>query len=143
MTSPPRGIEELGILMAARLQHAIRLQALESRVDTLETQILNLRSQLADLESSCEITLNTLAPEPYDLLSEVKIVVESAGEEFIASYMDANINAAGDSKEEALSNLKSLLIDVYEILYDEEDSRLGPGPLRQKRILATVMKKRS
>ena len=50
---------------------------------------------------------------------------------FTATSFDTNISASGETEEEAFSGLKSLLIDLFELLSAKPEASLGPEPARQ------------
>jgi hypothetical protein len=68
------------------------------------------------------------------VLKPFGIVVEPSDDGFIASFVEANINASGDDAYEALDNLASMIHDLY-LLFSKEKDRLGPEPSRQYSIL--------
>src|SRR5207247_10911151 len=72
------------------------------------------------------VPIATLEPAPYDLLREFSVVVQAVDDGFTATYFDANISTSGDTQEEAVSNLKSLLIDLLQDLEAEAPAKLGP-----------------
>ena len=81
------------------------------------------------------VPVESFAPEPYEVLRRFTAVVTPLEEGFEAGFYDANIHASGDTEQEAVENLKSLLLDYFDRLNDLDDSELGPEPKRQKRIL--------
>ena len=85
------------------------------------------------------IPIATLAPEPYELVRAIPVVVQPAGGEFIAAFFDANISTAGDTQEEAVANLRSLLLDMFEYLESEPPEALGPEPTRQLGVLRAFL----
>jgi predicted RNase H-like HicB family nuclease len=112
-----------------------RLQSLERQVEELSVQV----AQLGESRPSV-IPITTLAPEPYALVHDIPVVLQSAGDGFTATYFDANLATSGDTPEEALANLKELILDVFEDLESDED-RLGPEPARQLAVLRSVMRR--
>lgn len=113
-------------------------------VERLETKLDQLLKKLDDASSrpqSILVPIETLAPEPYELSRPLTAVITASGEEFEASVFDASIFASGDTEEDAVANLKNTLIDTYEMLNELGDDQLGPGPLRQKRVLNKLMHK--
>jgi len=82
------------------------------------------------------VPITTFAPEPYELVRDIPVVVTPCGDCFTASFMDANIGASGDTQQEAFDNLRELLLDLYDSLANTPDEELGPGPWRQKCVLA-------
>jgi len=81
------------------------------------------------------VPVESFAPEPYEVLRRFTAVVTPLEEGFEAGFYDANIHASGDTEQEAVENLKSLLLDYFDRLNELDDSVLGPEPSRQKRIL--------
>jgi hypothetical protein len=88
------------------------------------------------------ISITTLAPDPFDLISDIKVVVEGSDGEFIATFFDANIGMSGDTEEEAVSNLKAIIVDTFE-LYEENEAVLGPGPQKQLAVLRKFIQKKA
>jgi hypothetical protein len=87
------------------------------------------------------VPITTLAPEPYQLLKEIPVVVQPVGDEFVATFFDANISTAGDSQEEAVSNVRSLILDTFEYFESEPPEALGPEPTRQFGVLRNFLKR--
>ena len=76
--------------------------------------------------------ITTFAPEPYDLLCQIVVVIHPNESGYTAGFFDANIHASGDTDEEALRNLKSLILDTFEALSMEP-----PRPARPRAQEAT------
>jgi hypothetical protein len=81
------------------------------------------------------LIVQSLAP-PLNVLKPFEIAIEHIDDGFVASFWEANINASGDSADEALDNLVSMIHDLYE-LFSDEINQLGPEPARQYSILRT------
>jgi hypothetical protein len=62
-------------------------------------------------------------------------VVEPADDGFIATFFDGNISTTGDTEVEAVSNLRSLILDTFEYLDSEHPDSLGPEPARHLAVL--------
>ena len=58
---------------------------------------------------------------------------------FIATFFDANISTSGDTEEEAVSNLRSLILDTFEHLESVPREELGPEPRRQLEVLKVFL----
>jgi len=54
---------------------------------------------------------------------------------------DANISSSGDTQEEAVDNLRMLLVEIFEDLSNEPTDKLGPEPLRQLAVLGQYIRK--
>jgi predicted RNase H-like HicB family nuclease len=110
---------------------------LESKVD----QELKRLGELAAQRRSFLVPIETLEPEPYEILRPFTAVVTEEESEFLASLFDLGIFASGDTEEEAIANLKGTLLDTVDRLNELPDTRLGKGPLRQKNLLNKSVKK--
>jgi predicted RNase H-like HicB family nuclease len=104
-------------------------------------EIREIKAELRRRVETILIPIATLAPEPYELVREIPAVVQPAGDEFIATFFDANISTAGDTQEEAVANLRSLLLDMFEYLESEPPEALGPEPARQLGVLRAFLKR--
>src|ERR1700683_3622598 len=88
------------------------------------------------------VPIATFAPEPFEILKEIPVVVQPADDEFSATFFDANINTQGCNETEAVENLKELILDIFEHLGAQPAKRLGPGPKRQLAVLQEFIRKR-
>ena len=96
----------------------------------------------AETSPSLVVPITTLEPEPFDLLRNIPVVVQQTDDGYLATFFDANIGITGDTKEEAVANLRVLLADVFEEL-EREEARLGPHLVRQFAVLRSFMKRRT
>ena len=88
------------------------------------------------------VPITSFAPEPYDVIRQIIAVVQSSEEGYIAGFFDANVYAFGDTEEEALRNLKSMILDVFDSLSREPDPTLGPEPRRQLAVFREFIVRR-
>jgi hypothetical protein len=58
-----------------------------------------------------------------------------------AGWYDVNIYTSGENEEEAVANLKSLILDFFDSLSKEAAEKLGIEPKRQLEILKTFIKR--
>ena len=109
----------------------------------LEEQVESLNSKTAPLESrGCFIVpIETFAPEPFELLKEIKVVVEESEDEFIAGFYDANVSAGGSNPQEAFENLKDLLLSRFDYLDEIPSEKLGPAPRKQIAVLRQFIRR--
>ena len=114
-----------------------------ARFQRLEKEVVSLRDRLATLEQAMPtvVPIDTLAPERYEVLKPFHVVVRPHGDEYTASFVEANINASGDTIEEAVRNVKDVILATFEDLLEHGESQLGPGPLRQVRVLQAFIRK--
>lgn len=100
------------------------------------------RPAAARLEPRLAITVPviTLAPAPFKLLQEIPVVLQPSGDDWIATFFDANVQASGDTQTEAVANLKDILISMFR-RFSKEAERLGPEPRRQLAVLREFVQK--
>src|ERR671937_608394 len=99
-----------------------------------------MSSTIEDAVSTVRVPIASLAPEPFELTEQIHAVVQPTEGGYTATFFDANINTSGDTQEEAIRNLKSLICELYEDLEGESVETLGPQPLRQLEVLRTILK---
>jgi predicted RNase H-like HicB family nuclease len=99
----------------------------ESRLDRLEHEVELQRQRLEDLTTrggACQLQIHSFAPEPYRVKKPIPIVVRPHEGEFMASFLDANVNASGETEQEAFEGVKGLILDMLDQL--SRYKRLGP-----------------
>ena len=111
------------------------------RVEQSQRELKATVAQLRESRSAI-VPILTFAPEPYELLREIRVVVQSCAEEYLASFFDANINASGCTETEAVANLKEIMLSVYKHLLSLPTGKLGPGPKRQLAVLKEFIRRR-
>lgn len=122
------------------VRQPIRIGKLDHSRSTLEarrTSRYSFRPQIA----TAVIPIATLVPEPYELTKDIPAVLQPADDGFIATFFDANISTSGDTEEEAVSNLRSLIVDIFEYLESEPMKALGPEPRRQLAVLRAFIRR--
>ena len=87
------------------------------------------------------VPITTFAPEPFEVLRPMSAVIQPLGEEHLATFFDANINASGETQEEAFANLKDVLLGTFQMLERMAESKLGPGPRRQRAVLVECIQR--
>src|SRR6266404_9606395 len=113
---------------------AVRTPSAAAKIKSLERNVAGLKEQLEDLHKLPVIVpISTLAPEPYELIREIKVVVQPDDDSFVATFFDANINASGNTQVDAVANLKDMLIAVFVSL--EKEPKLAKGTARQLAVL--------
>lgn len=96
------------------------------------------------LGSQCHLTvmvLRSLDTQPYELRDSVHVVVEQiANDNYLASFPLAGIHASGDTKGEAVANLKDIIAAKMQFYSSLRDDQLGPVPRRQLDVLRQVLR---
>jgi hypothetical protein len=79
--------------------------------------------------------VQSLGVEGLRVVQSIPVTVRPDGNEFVASFFDANISTAGETPQEAIDNLQSLIADVYELHEAARDDGLGPKMKKQRAVL--------
>lgn len=87
------------------------------------------------------VPITTFAPEPFEVRRPMSAVIQPLGDEHLATFFDANINASGETQEEAFANLKDVLLGTFQMLERMSETQLGPGPKRQRAVLVECIRR--
>jgi hypothetical protein len=141
----PNWATEVPNLIIKLVSEVAEKKKLELRFNLLEILAGELQARVHKLESSktAIVPINTFAPEPYSLSKPILVSVQSAGDEFEAGWFDANIHSGGDNEEEAVSNLKSLILDYFDSLSKEPEEKLGIEPRRQLAVMKAFIQNKT
>lgn len=112
-----------------QIEHVSRLDRLEEAV-----RVLSSRTE------TVTVSISTFAPEPYEVLRPIPVLIRPDGEEFIASFVEANVNASGETQQEAFENVKTLILDVFDSLRSHSPEKLGPDPARRLAVLRDFLR---
>jgi predicted RNase H-like HicB family nuclease len=91
--------------------------------------------------TSVIVPIISLAPEPFHIDTPISVVVQGTDGDYTATFFDANIGSSGETQQEAVDNLKELLIMSFESLADDQEESLGPLMKRQKLVLEAFMRR--
>ncbi|MGA2863667.1 MAG: hypothetical protein ABSF95_04180 [Verrucomicrobiota bacterium] len=133
----PELVANVVSVVAERKKREIEFNLLQIAFSGFETRLRRLESSQTTI-----IPIDSFTPEPYDLLKTILASVRYVEGSFSASWFDANIHSSGDNEEDAVSNLKSLILDFFDRLSNEPKERLGPEPARQLAVLSEYLQKR-
>lgn len=86
------------------------------------------------------IPIQTFAPEPYDLKRPILAVVRPYDHEYTATFADADLTACGASEEEAVGDLKFLILNSFDSL--SSYPKLGPVLAKRLAVLRDFITKR-
>ncbi len=116
---------------------------LVAQYDEAVGKMANVTSYLLGLSATRlgPVPLTSLDPGRYELARDIPVVLQPSDDGFTATFFDANIGSSGDTEEEALDNLRSLIIDTFELLDSEPMDRLGPESQRQLQVLQSLIRK--
>jgi predicted RNase H-like HicB family nuclease len=131
-------LEQLPGIIATRLGQALQVRRLEEQIAELGERLGHLEATQVHAK---EATIQTFAPEPYELRAPIRVTLEESDSgAFVASFFDANIEASGETEQEAFGNLKNLILDVFDSLANEKPGKLGPEPMRQLAVLRSFIR---
>lgn len=122
--------------LSQTMMHGHRISRLEERIMIFEHSLpITLATIMAKNQPVCT-TLLSLGVPGYRVLKSIPVTIRQDGEESIATFFDANISTGGDTQQEAVANLQSLIADFYDELAATPQEELGPSLQRQKHVLA-------
>jgi dCTP deaminase len=87
------------------------------------------------------VPLTSLDPDRYQLARDIPVVLQPSDGGFTATFFDANIGSSGDTEQEAIENLRTLIIDTFELLASTRPEKLGPEPRRRLKLLRSLIRK--
>jgi hypothetical protein len=120
-----------------------KVARLEVQLRDLASRLERTEAKLAEREySPLVVPLSTLDPEPFDILKPINALIQESEGGCIATFLEANLGASGETKAEALDRLKDRIVTTFERLAVKSDDKLGPGPLRQKHVLTSLIRRR-
>jgi hypothetical protein len=126
-----------------QLKWQLTVVSLEDNVRSLTKEMDELREDVRQLcrMRTFVVPLTTLPHGHLQITQHIPITIEGNGEEFTASFTEANISASGETEADAIANFKESLIESYELLENKNPAELGPVPTRQWGILTNVIKR--
>jgi len=99
---------------------------LHERVKALEEQ-----SQ----QRSIATCINSLELKGAKVAIPIPVAIHASGDEYIATFFDANISSGGDTPQEAFHNLCDILVAKITLLASLTPEQLGREPARQLAVI--------
>jgi hypothetical protein len=103
------------------------------------TRISDLEARVEKLEATSTTCVNTYLHACQDphvaVLKPIPVSIRRLGDEYIASFLEANISVSGETEEEGFGDLANLIETTFKTYTALEEENLGPGPKRQLAIL--------
>ena len=124
----------LGKVVQTQHEDSLRLQQLQEEVQSLKRQPQDDRT--------FSVIIASLTPEPFALKRDIPVLIRHDDDSYIATFVDANINASGDTLHGAVDNLKDLLVALFQRLSQEPKRSLGKQLLKQLAILQEFVQKK-
>lgn len=76
------------------------------------------------------VRVNDLVTDRYHVILPIPVYIAKAGDGAIASFLEANIHSSGETVQDALEGLRSLIVDTYEEL-SKHRKVLGPTLMKE------------
>jgi hypothetical protein len=124
-------------------QWSLTVLSLQDSIRSLTREMQELRDEVRQLcrMRAFVVPLTTLSPGPLQITQHIPITIEGNGEEFTATFTEANISASGETEADAIANFKDSLVSSFKLLESKNAAELGPLPTRQWGILNQVIKR--
>jgi hypothetical protein len=105
-------------------------------VDFIDGDILQ---RVAALEQQIQrrsviVPIQDLVPSKVEVVKPILAVVQEDEGAFVASFVDANLNASGETQLEAIEMLKDVIASSF-LLFTGKEAVLGDEPQRQLAVL--------
>jgi hypothetical protein len=106
-----------------------------------QQQITALAAEMARLKDSSRLSvrLSSLGISGYTVQKPIPVTIRPDGDEFVATFFDANISTGGETEQEAVANLQTLIADFYDDLAAIPNEKLSTSSRRQKLVLVEFL----
>lgn len=104
-------------------------------VQTLKEEFKQLKEILREGAAPFCTFIASLGLPELEIKKPIPVTIRPDGDSVIASFLDANISAGGDTLEDAICNLQSLIADVFDMHAQSRIEQLGPSMRRQRAVL--------
>ncbi len=120
------------------MSDGLYLERIEKRLEETYNHIMVIEER-----RSTGVRLQTFAPEPFDMLKEINVLIDQEGEDFNASFVDANVNASGCNLAEAIENLKENILSRLDYLEQQNPEKLVKPLRNQLEVLREFVRRKS
>ena len=124
-------------------QWSLTILSLENNIRDLTREMDELKDEIRQLckTRTFVVPLSTLSPAPYQITQQIPVTIEGDGEEFTATFTEANVSASGETEADAIANFKDSLLSCYQLLEKKTPEQLGPLPTRQWTVIKGMLKR--
>ena len=140
MTHPRRSSNPRDAMGVSSVVYILKLQLAVKELVQQNKALLHRVEKLEKAEKSVMVPITTLDPEPFELIRDLPVVVVREDDGYLATFFDAGIGMTGDSREEAVANLRLLLVDMFDD-FETHEAQLGPEPERQLAVLRIFIRR--
>jgi len=120
------------------MNETLHLERIEKRLEETVCRV-----SLIEERQSKIVRLQTFAPEPFEMLKEICVLIEQDEEEVYASFVDANVNASGCNQAEAIENLKENVLSRFDYLEQQNPEVLAKPLKKQREVLREFVRRKS
>jgi hypothetical protein len=113
---------------------------LGERTGALEKQIVELQQELRSQRQARAVALSSLGSSEYRLRQPLWAELDASGEVVTAHAPELEEYGTGATEYEALDDLRSVLLDTYTFLIENE-TKLGPAPTSQLQRFRDLLEK--
>ncbi len=85
------------------------------------------------------VVIQTLGDQRVAVQKPFSVTIHQDGDEFCATWVEANISTGGYSIVDAVANLQSLIADAFTDVANASDSVLSKGMQKQKRVFLETL----
>lgn len=116
------------------------------KISTLDTVCsaghwATLTGQSLLMLASNAVPIGSFGSRSLEVIRPILAIMQEEDEVFIASFVEANINASGENQPDALEMLKDMIVSSFRLLLRKE-SVLGEEPRRQLGVLRRFVRER-
>lgn len=114
---------------------------LTGRVNTLVNETGLLRAEVRQRPLKWTTQIYDLGEEGYTLTTPIPIIVEeyASNEPIMARFPEAELFGEGATESEAIDNLKSEILDLFDELSEMDPQEMGKLPHSWRRILGQLI----
>lgn len=107
----------------------------------IERKIKELESVIKQLQPGT-IIINSLDCYGLNVTKPIYLHLNVVDDDFYINWFDTGIATAGDSVQDAISNIKELISETYKMLLEFDDAELGLAMLQQKITLHSFLEQK-
>jgi hypothetical protein len=116
----------------------LKVRQLERRLVEVERSSSEIKNVV--FNGGVILPIGSLAPSDLVVVKTMYFHVREEGGVFLSSFVDANINASGESEMDAVDMLKKRIVKLFKY-FSTNESRLGTEPARQLAVLREFVRR--
>jgi len=121
---------------------AAQISLLWKEMRSIKKQVKKLARREGAAYHPVEMSILHFEPEPFEVTGGIRALVRQDKDSFVATFVDANIGASGETQNDAVANLKDMMVALFGRL-SKEEGRLGKEPARQLAVLRAVLRRKN